>query len=36
MATLMATDPLVDELMEVEGKAEIVDGEIVKIMPTGG
>lgn len=36
MATLTANDPLVDELMKVEGKAEIVNGRILKIMPTGG
>jgi len=36
MATLTATNPLVEELMEVEGKAEIVNGEIQHIMPTGG
>jgi len=36
MATLTATDPLVEELMGVEGKAEIVNGEIQHLMPTGG
>ena len=36
MATLTALDPLVEELMEVEGKAEIVDGKIKHIMATGG
>lgn len=36
MATLIANDPLVEELMATEEKAEIVNGEIVKIMPTGG
>ena len=36
MATLVANDPLVEELMQVEGKAEIVGGKILKIMPTGG
>jgi Uma2 family endonuclease len=38
MATLTAkseTDLLFEQLMKVEGKAEIVDGEIVNIMPTG-
>jgi Uma2 family endonuclease len=29
-------DPLVEELMQIEGKAEIVGGRILKIMPTGG
>jgi len=36
MATLTATNPLVEELMEVEGRAEIVNGEIQHIMLTGG
>ncbi len=44
MATLTATrpqttdsvtDPLVEQLMRIEGKAEIVDGEIQTFMPTG-
>lgn len=35
MATLTATDPLVEELMKTEGKAEIVNGKVVKLMPTG-
>ena len=35
MATLTATDPLIEELMQIEGKAEIVDGHIQKFMPTG-
>ena len=35
MATLTAVDPLVEELMRTEGKAEIVDGKVKKIMPTG-
>lgn len=36
MTTLLASDPLVEELMEIEGKAEIVNGGILKLMPTGG
>lgn len=36
MATLMALDPLVEQLAQTPGKAEIVNGEIVEIMPTGG
>ncbi len=36
MATLTAPHPLVDELMKTEGKAEIVNGRIVKLMATGG
>lgn len=36
MATLTATNPLVEELMGVEGKAEIVNGEIQHLMATGG
>lgn len=36
MATLVATHPLIDELRKVEGKAEIVGGKIVHLMPTGG
>ena len=35
MATLTATDPLVEQLMQTEGKAEIVGGQIVTFMPTG-
>ncbi len=36
MATPIALDPLVELLMKVEGKAEIVGGKIEHIMPTGG
>lgn len=36
MTTIVASDPLVEKLMQVEGKAEIVGGRILKIMPTGG
>ncbi len=35
MATLTAVDPLVEELMRTEGKAEIVGGKVVKLMSTG-
>ncbi len=38
MATLTRdsqTDSLFEQLMKIDGKAEIVDGEIVTIMPTG-
>ncbi len=35
MATLVANDPLVEELMKVEGKAEIVDGKIKELPMTG-
>ena len=35
MATLTATDALVEELMRTEGKAEIIGGKVVKQMPTG-
>ena len=35
MATLTALDPLVEELMATDGKAEIIDGEIVEFMSTG-
>lgn len=38
MATLLkdsATDLLFEQLMRIEGKAEIINGEIVEIMPTG-
>ncbi len=35
MATLVANDPLVGELMNTEGKAEIVEGRIVEFMSTG-
>ena len=35
MATLTATDPLVEELMKTEGKAEIIGGKVVKFMSTG-
>ena len=38
MATSISTipRPLVDQLMETEGKAEIIGGKVVKIMSTGG
>ncbi len=36
MATLIASDPLIEALMKVEGKAEIINGEIVEFMSTGG
>lgn len=36
MATAIANDPLVDQLMKVDGKAEIVNGQIVILGPTGG
>ena len=36
MATAIATDPLVQQLIEVEGKAEIVDGRVVESGPEGG
>ena len=35
MATLIAPDPLVEELLEVEGKAEIVNGKIEELPMTG-
>ncbi len=35
MATLTALDPLVEALMNVEGKAEIVDGKIEELPMTG-
>ncbi len=35
MATLVLADPLIEQLMAFEGKAEIVDGQIQKIMATG-
>lgn len=35
MATSTAVDPLVEELMRTEGKAEIIDGKVVKLMSTG-
>ncbi len=35
MATLTAIDPLVEELMRTEGKAEIVNGKVERIMSTG-
>ena len=35
MATLTAVDPLVDELMRTEGKAEIINGKVEKFMSTG-
>ncbi len=38
MATLIKdseTDLLFEQLMKIDGKAEIIDGEIVKFMPTG-
>jgi Uma2 family endonuclease len=36
MMTTIANDPLVDELMKVDGKAEIVNGRIEHILSTGG
>src|SRR5438128_2825478 len=36
MATALASDPLIHQLMEVDGKAEIINGQIVNLMPTGG
>ncbi len=36
MTTLVAADPLIEELMAFDGKAEIVDGHIQEIMATGG
>ena len=36
MMTSTIIDPLVEELMNTEGKAEIVNGRILNIMPTGG
>ena len=35
MPTLVAVEPLVEELMRTEGKAEIIDGKVVKLMSTG-
>ena len=35
MATLTATDPLIEELMQIEGKAEIVNGHILTLPMTG-
>ena len=35
MATLTAIDPLVEELMRTEGKAEIINGKVEKLMSTG-
>ena len=35
MATLTARDALVEELMQVEGKAEIIEGRVVKLPMTG-
>lgn len=35
MTTLTAVDPLVEELMRTEGKAEIINGKVVKLMSTG-
>ena len=35
MATLTATDPLVEELMKTEGKAEIVGGKVVELPLAG-
>ncbi len=35
MRTLVANDPLVKELMKVEGKAEIVDGKLKELPMTG-
>jgi Uma2 family endonuclease len=36
MATSTTARPLVEQLMQTEGKAEIVDGKVVEIMSTGG
>ncbi|BCM92185.1 hypothetical protein IAD21_04064 [Abditibacteriota bacterium] len=36
MATAIANDPLIEELMKVDGKAEIVNGRIVNLLPEGG
>ncbi len=36
MATLTRVDPLVEELMKTEGKAEIINGKVVEFMATGG
>lgn len=35
MATLVLADPLIEQLMAFDGKAEIVDGQIQEIMATG-
>lgn len=35
MPTLVDADSLVDKLLEVEGKAEIINGKVVEFMPTG-
>ncbi len=35
MATMTLADPLIEQLMAFEGKAEIVDGQIQEIMATG-
>ena len=35
MPTLAAVDPLVEELMRTEGKAEIINDKVVKLMSTG-
>ena len=35
MATLVLSDPLIEQLMAFEGKAEIVDGRVQEIMATG-
>ncbi|HEX8463134.1 MAG TPA: Uma2 family endonuclease [Abditibacterium sp.] len=35
MATSTTARPLVEQLMQTEGKAEIVDGKVVEIMSTG-
>lgn len=35
MAALIATDPLVEKLMKIEGKAEIIGGEIIEWPPSG-
>ena len=36
MSTIIATDPLVPQLRQVEGKAEIVNGRIIHLAITGG
>ncbi len=35
MATLTAAEPLVEALMRVEGKAEIINGAVVELPMTG-
>ncbi len=36
MATALALEPLIQQLIETDGKAEIVNDQIVNLMPTGG